>query len=373
LFGSGWIAGHYLAGWLPSLPGSGLLTRQGIGVWLPLALGWLSPILLILFPVWEGYSRASESHSRYWRDGFDVREGRISVADEVNVVAAEQPIAARVASPYRNPRLYGILVIQFALLAGIAWVGLNAGPAQRFPRSQAWLMITGLLAAFAVVAGRGITGYWRGVLIDNRYKMSLSRLQLLAWTLVVVATIVTAALTNHAYGSGAPLSIAIPPELWVLLGISTASAVASPAVLSTKKGKTPDMEEFDKVAGDLQRDAGVTLDRKRSSVVLYNAGFSDARWGDILKGDESGNASTVDLGKLQMFFFTFVLILGYGAAIVRLLDASAAISALPAVDNSLNTLLGISHTGYLAAKAVPSSSEKRDATEAPPAKKKADQ
>ena len=43
---------------------------------------------------------------------------------------------------------------------------------------------------------------------------------------------------------------------------------------------------------------------------MRNRSSKDARWGDLLKGDESGNASAVDLGKLQMFFFTFILVVG---------------------------------------------------------------
>jgi hypothetical protein len=92
-------------------------------------------------------------------------------------------------------------------------------------------------------------------------------------------------------------------------------------------------------------------------MVLRNASPSDARWGDLLKGDETGTASTVDLGKLQMFFFTFVLALGYGVAIAQMFDSTSAVTSLPVVDSTVNTLLGISHSGYLASKGVTRSRE----------------
>jgi predicted acylesterase/phospholipase RssA len=264
---------------------------------------------------------------------------------------------ARKKSVYRDPRSYAFLIAQFVILTAVGWIGLRIGPGGGLSRSRGFLLILALMTAFAVVAGRGITGYWRGILIDDRFKMSLSRLQLLAWTLVILSAIVTAGLTNAAYGAASPLSIQIPPELWVLLGISTASAIASPAALSQKRTKKPDRKELEKTVAELRKDDEVNVDENLSSVVLRNESPADARWGDTLKGDESGNAATVDLGKLQMFLFTFVLVLGYFIALAKLFDGVGAITALPAVDSSVNTLLGISHTGYLANKIVPHSRE----------------
>lgn len=78
---------------------------------------------------------------------------------------------------------------------------------------------------------------------------------------------------------------------------------------------------------------------------------SKARWGDLLKGDEVERTRTVDLGKLQMFFLRFILIIGYGAAVAAMLDGTGAIERLPAIDDGMNVLLGISHRGFLATKA----------------------
>jgi hypothetical protein len=128
--------------------------------------------------------------------------------------------------------------------------------------------------------------------------------------------------------------------------------------LSTKRHRQPDGEELKKTVDQIQvADRTVKVDTTRTSVVLCNDSPEDARWGDVLKGDESGNAATVDLGKLQMFFFTFVLVLSYGVAVARLFQGAQAIAELPEVDGSMNTLLGISHTGYLANKTVSHSRE----------------
>lgn len=267
-------------------------------------------------------------------------------------------------SVYRRPRNYGILVGQIVLLVLIAVVGLRVRPGGTLSRSNAWLIILAMMSTFALLAGRGITGYWRGILIDSRNKISLGRLQLVAWTLLILSAIVTAAVTNGAFGAQSALGIQVPQELWVLLGISTASAIAGPALLAPKRDQKADLRELNKTVTELERVDNVNVDVKSATVLLVNQSKDDARWGDLLKGDESGNAASVDIGKLQMFFFTFVLVLGYAVAIARHFNSAGAITSLPLVDSSMNTLLGISHTGYLANKVVPHS---RDASPDQPA------
>src|SRR5687768_2065041 len=86
----------------------------------------------------------------------------------------------------------------------------------------AWLAIAALMAAFAAVAGHGVTGFARGVLIDERHRVTLGRLQMLIWTVLVLSAYLTAALANIGRGAGSPLSVDIPSELWLAMGISTA-------------------------------------------------------------------------------------------------------------------------------------------------------
>ena len=253
----------------------------------------------------------------------------------------------------KGPGTIWHLLASVALLIAIVWVGLHFEP-----RANAWVIILVLMAAFALVNGHGITGSPWGILIDSRNKMSLSRLQMLAWTLVVLSTLVTAILTNVARGAAAPMDIAVPQELWVLLGITTAAAVGAPAVLNSRRQKKPDGTELQKTERALQQQGHAPVDTSDDSVVLRNADVRDARFSELLKGDESGNASTVDLGKLQMFFFTFVLVAGYGSAVYSMFLQDAHVTALPSVQEGMNVLLGISQTGYLAMKATGDSKEK---------------
>jgi hypothetical protein len=55
---------------------------------------------------------------------------------------------------------------------------------------------------------------------------------------------------------------------------------------------------------------------------------------------------------MQMFLFTFILVLAYGSAIASSFATAGPTLALPVVDPGMNMLLGISHTGYLTNKAV---------------------
>ncbi len=236
-----------------------------------------------------------------------------------------------------------------ALLAAIALAGLRAGP---LARARAWYLILLLMTAFVLVVGHAITGYWTGILIDARNKMSLSRLQLVAWSLLILSALLTAVLTNIALGWESPLAVTIPSELWVLLGISTASMVASPAVLGSKRDRAADPKEVSRTLKTLERQGYPSAALDLQGLLLGYASPDFSRWADLLKGEEAGNAAHVDLGKLQMFFFTFVLVLGYGAALATMFGQDGPVTALPAVQDGMNVLLGISHTGYLADKAI---------------------
>jgi hypothetical protein len=194
-------------------------------------------------------------------------------------------------------------------------------------RLWAWLPSLVLLALFIGVAGHGITGYWRGALIDEQNKISLSRLQLAAWTAVVLSAYVTAALGNIAHGAGDPLGIRIDSQIWILLGISTTSLVGSPLLKSNKR-----------IQG----------------LLLRSSAPGDSSWADLFRGEETGNEGLLDMAKVQMFYFTVILVVGYATALgVRMADRSFPFDTFPGLSTGALTLLGISHAGYLTNKVIP--------------------
>lgn len=240
---------------------------------------------------------------------------------------------------------FGLVLI--VLLIGL--VGLLASPTFTL---TAWLVILTLLTGFTIVAGHGVTGLWHGLLIDGRNKMSLARLQMLLWTLLVLSGFLSAALYNIATGQGDPAAITVPPDLWLLMGISLTSLVGSPLIVNAKKARPADDEEAHRTLEALKRQVKSRV--KMVGQVVVNEQAEDAHWSDIFRGGEAGNAAHLDLGKVQMFCFTLILVLTYGAALAAMFSsAEGKIAALPGLGSGIVFLLGISHIGYLANKVLP--------------------
>jgi hypothetical protein len=184
----------------------------------------------------------------------------------------------------------------------------------------------------------------------------LSRLQLVLWTILILSGFLAAVITNIDGGQPEPLSIAIPAELWLLMGISTASLVGAPLIVGIKKSRPANEDEKVRVLEQLERQSvdPATVAIRGQMVVNQNA--ETARIADLFQGSETGNAGQLDLGKLQMFFFTLVLLFAYGTALAALFKTSGGkIMALPAMDTGMLALLAISHAGYLVNKALPHS------------------
>ena len=223
-----------------------------------------------------------------------------------------------------------------ACAAGIVAVGIliprvidDQGGGVTHARLFAWLVIAVLLAAFTAVVGAGITGMWRGVLVDNRHRMSLSRLQMALWTLLVLSTYLAAALANVGLGDPHPLNVSIPSELWIVMGISTASLVAAPAALAVKR-------------------------RDDDSNPDVNVDPASSGWRELVTGEEPGKRHEIDLAKIQMLLFTAILILAYAVAVGdSFAHDKLRVHALPTIDDAVVVLLAISHAGYVAKKAAP--------------------
>src|SRR5687768_17139286 len=60
----------------------------------------------------------------------------------------------------------------------------------------AWFATMALLVLLTAFIGRGVTGCWRGVLISERNRMSLSRIQVFVWTVLVLSGFLIAASVN---------------------------------------------------------------------------------------------------------------------------------------------------------------------------------
>jgi hypothetical protein len=80
----------------------------------------------------------------------------------------------------------------------------------------------------------------------------------------------------------------------------------------------------------------------------------------MFRGSDVGNFDKVDGGKVQMFWFTLLLGVGYGAACFTLIEGAEVntrLAQLPAISEGLAALLALSHAGYLANEATPREGE----------------
>lgn len=220
-----------------------------------------------------------------------------------------------------------------------------------------WIIVIVIFGLCFLVIGKGTTGLWQGLLIDSRNKMSLSRLQLVLWTLVVISALLTVALFNIREDPNEdPLDIIVPPQVWGLLGISTASFVTAATIKSQKKNVNVSKKAKVKTTEALQKageDPSKLADPQGSLVAFQRP--DDAGVGDFFKGDEVVSAAYLDLGKVQVFFFSVIVVFTYAVEVGALLyGADSAIKSLPDLNTGIVALLGISHAGYLSSKAVPS-------------------
>jgi hypothetical protein len=99
------------------------------------------------------------------------------------------------------------------------------------------------------------------------------------------------------------------------------------------------------------------LGETREGLLKVNLRPQDATLSDIFQGDEVGDYYLIDLSKVQMFFFTVAIIVSYAAALSGVMNDQAALMNplgvdFPSFSSSLNTLLAISHAGYLTVKSV---------------------
>jgi len=219
-----------------------------------------------------------------------------------------------------------------AVAGGIAtniWLAPQAGPM----KVAAWLITMVLTAVLCGCIGKAIAGCWDAVLIDGRNRVSLSRLQMLAWTLLILSALITAIASNLGLPNNSQaLAIAIPDPLLAAMGIAAVSMAASPAIL-TLKGSDPA--------------TGVSL-------AAYHSTPAEASWLDMFRGDDPAEADQPDLSKIQQFLITLALVGGYGVLIGDMFcNLTGLFDTFPALDPKFVWLLGISHAGYLTYKAAP--------------------
>jgi len=275
-------------------------------------------------------------------------------------------------------------------LAGILLILGIFGLGFSYPnKGITWIGVLILLIFFFLVVGysRDTKGKYWGILVDERNQVSLSRFQMVLWTLIVLSAFLVIGLSrihsalNGQINLAESLNFNIPSHLWFLLGISATALVGTPLILAPKKDQallsSKTKELLDSAASKENSDAvnkldevqineakkevieskyGVTDDQHMGSVFIKSEAPSFI---DMFKGDELTDKDTINLAKVQMFFFTLIAAFTYGVLIFQVINTGAdtPILGFPEIAGGLIVILGISNGGYLTQKAVTNTPE----------------
>jgi hypothetical protein len=218
-----------------------------------------------------------------------------------------------------------------------------------------WFVIAFLMVLYFLFLGRWISGRPLGVLVNERNLMSLSRFQMVSWTVLLLSAFLAIVLKRLSVLSSnpaaSPLNVAMDPRLWALMGISATSLVGTPLLLSAKASQAPAPNTVDKAAKALSEPAA-EIEANSQGTLYSNAHISDAALTDMFQGDEIGNTAYVDAAKVQMFYVTVVAIVAYSYALYSAILSiyPPAGFAMPVPPTALVALLGISNATYLTSK-----------------------
>ena len=269
----------------------------------------------------------------------------INVAPAVVVAVAAAPAPALIKKILSGKSTAILLVLFTVLMVPLAMY---------LPGDWSYIVVVFLMILFMIVLGIRISSRPAGILINERNLMSLTRFQLVLWTVIILSAYLVAALIRIRNRNLVDaLNISLDKNLWGLLGISTASLVGAPILQSSKKTQDPKVEEVTKTANKLAENP-LTIAVNSQGVLYANPSIEDAALSDMFEGDEVGNTAYVDVAKVQMFFFTVVAALSYAAQLfdwIKLGNPDS-LGQFPLVSSSLVAILGISHAGFLASKST---------------------
>lgn len=224
------------------------------------------------------------------------------------------------------------------------------------------------ILTLVLAAGFSIKGRPLGAFINTRNRMSLSSIQQILWLILLFGGITILGIFNIALLAdfarmasqykipvdSLDMLVFFPgadPALWAALGLT---AVVSPYI--SKRINSPASGNFDSL--EARQDKSDTTGQSVSS--------QEANWTDIFTDEKQENSNTVDISRLQHLVITGLLLGGYfillaeyvsniniASIFFALVSGHAVFTEMPPVDGTFIGLMAISHTGYLAFKALP--------------------
>jgi hypothetical protein len=251
--------------------------------------------------------------------------------------------------PGAPARFRNLEVLAVSLLCLI----LPTGSAMYLCPQWGWFVVALSMVVYLLFLGKWISGRPLGVLVNERNLMSLSRFQMVSWTVLLLSAFFTVALKRlHVLSPNpAALNVSMDPRLWALMGISATSLVGTPLLLSSKTTQGLDQKTIDKASVALS-EPPAQIQANSQGTLYSNARISDASLMDMFQGDDVGNTAYVDVSKVQMFYFTVIAIIAYSYAVYSAMPHIYPQNgfAMPVPSGALVALLGISNAAYLTSK-----------------------
>jgi Neprosin/Neprosin activation peptide len=258
-----------------------------------------------------------------------------------------------------NYRWACLTILFIGLLAACgAWITTGAWSHSVSSVPAQWLAVEATLLGLCVLSGYAVNKRPDGILIDEENRISLGRIQWVAWFVILMGGFFTESIWNISLGQSFPT---IQKELLELLGIVTGSAVTGSLIVDSKKNATnaPPPPINPQIGTPTQKGA-----------IDCNVDPVEASWADLYLGDEVATRNVVDVSRLQKLVVTVLLVMTYvellwgklggilnaGAGAAGGKTASTIVghfASMPNVDSNFLWLLGISHAAYLAYKATP--------------------
>jgi hypothetical protein len=246
-----------------------------------------------------------------------------------------------------------------ALARRVVWIMIGSGPSFSLIRPLIGTMLS--MAILLLAVGLAWKGLWFGVLIDERNRLSMSRVQQAAWTILLLSGLIVMAWFNatlmrgaQATNAGFELFPAMDAQLWAALGVNLlVTPILSSAILTGK-------------AAAQQGQTDLALRQfVRPAALDKNPSPKQWSWLDLVTGETTDTQDQVDIGRVQHLIISGGLLTTYFVALIGWLDhvSGSTIALAVANHNALFTnmpdvgsgtfvgLLALSHAGYLAFKA----------------------
>jgi hypothetical protein len=146
-------------------------------------------------------------------------------------MATSQSVLAPIVPTSTPRRLFANLEV-WLVSAGLIVTAVRAGTSEASGAS--WIIVLLNTERLCFVSGQMDLRGPPGILVTERNVMSLSRFQMVLWTLLILSGYLITVMRRVHAGIANPFDIGIDWKLWALMGISTASLVGSPLLVQQK-------------------------------------------------------------------------------------------------------------------------------------------